>query len=277
VPRIQRISGPRRGARTRLLCAVAAVLLLVPASSVRPGPVPSPATFVVLQMNLCNSGLARSCYSSGRAVGEAAEKLRRHAADLVAVQEVCSGDLSGPGGLTRAMADRRGGPVSVAFTPAVDRDTDDSYRCTNGEPFGVALIHRGAGGQVHRARYASQDSTDELRVWMCTTVIDRRLTGCTTHLSTDRAVAVRQCRELMSVLGSPWVLPDVVVAGDLNLTSRPADPHGVGECAPAGYGRRSDGAVQHILFTPTVRSVGGGAEPMRWTDHPLLYATVRLR
>ena len=78
-----------------------------------------------------------------------------------------------------------------------------------------------------------QDSSEEIRAWTCVTVIPGRLTGCTTHLSTDPDVAMGQCKELISTLASPWVMPDVIVAGDLNLKYLPGRPHNVRDCAPA--------------------------------------------
>ena len=255
----------RRGARAALLGAAVLALAVLPASSA-PAPSDRPAgAFVVAQMNLCNSGLARSCYSFGAAVDQAAAAIRRHRPDLVAVQEICRGDLAA---LTAAMAASPGrGPVAVAFTPAVDRDTGTGYRCTSGEHFGIALLHRGSDRDVRSGRYASQDGSDEARVWTCAPVVERRLTGCTTHLSTNRAVARRQCRELATVLRSPWLLPDVLVAADLNLP--------VGDCPVPGYRLRGDGAVQQVLFTAGLRWVGGGTEPLPGTDHLLLRAAFR--
>jgi hypothetical protein len=146
----------------------------------------------------------------------------------------------------------------------------------NGEPFGVALMHRYYGREVHSGWYGSQDSGDELRAWVCTTVLQGRLTGCTTHLSTDPDVAMRQCHELVSILAAPWVMPEVVVAGDFNLRSEPGKPHNVQECVSANYDRRSDRALQQVLFTRNVRWVRGMDEGMRWTDHPLLYERFRV-
>ena len=261
----------RRGARAGRLAAVVLALAVLPASVPVP-PGRAAATVVVAQMNLCNSGLASSCYSFGAAVDQAAAAIRRHRPDVVAVHEVCRGDLTGPAGpgrLARAMADAHGaGQVGLAFTPAVDRDTGGGYRCTSGDLFGIALLARGAGGAARSGAYRSQDASDEARVWTCVPVLDGRLTGCTTHLSTVPTVARRQCRELVAVLGSPWVLPEVVVAADLNLTG--------GDCAPPGYGRRGDGSVQQILFSPGVRWVGGGSADLLGTDHPLLYGELAL-
>lgn len=269
-----------RGVRARLVCTVVTALAVVLTPSVRAAPVSAATMFVVLQMNLCNSGLAPSCYSSGRAVDEAAARIRRFPPDLVTLQEICHGDLygrAGLGGLAAAMADRYGSAhVSVDFVPAVNRDTGDWYRCTNGELFGVAVLHHDDGRELHYGWYRSQDSTEEIRAWTCSTVITGRLTGCTTHLSTAPDVAVRQCRELMAVLTSPWVLPEVIVAGDFNLTSGPGKPHDVEDCGSADYDRSSDGAVQQILFTRSIQRVRGGSEDMRWTDHPLLYGLFRV-
>jgi endonuclease/exonuclease/phosphatase family metal-dependent hydrolase len=263
----------------RLLCAAVAASAVVLASSVAAVPARAAETFVVLQMNLCNSGMATTCFS-GRSVDEAVEKIRRYPPDLVTLQEVCRNDVYARGGwgkLAEAMADVHGSErISVAFVPIVNRYTDDAYRCVNGEEYGVALLSRGSGHEVHRGRYDSQDSTDELRVWACTTVVQHRLTGCTTHLSTDPDVATRQCHELMSLLASPWVMPEVIVAGDFNLISAPGKPYNAQNCVPANYARRSDDAVQQVFFSRGIQWIQGRYESMRWTDHPLLYQKFRI-
>lgn len=231
-------------------------------------------------MNLCNSGMALMCYSSGKAVDEAVDRIHRHRPDLVTLQEICRDDLHarhGWGKLTRAMAARYGTDrVSVSFAPTLNRYTGAAYRCVNGEEFGVAMIHQDTGRGAHFGSYRSQDSTDEIRTWTCATVVEGRLTGCTTHLSTTPDVAVRQCRELMAVLRSPWVLPQVIVAGDVNLPAEPGAAYNVQACAPADYDHRSDGSVQHVLFSRNIDWVGGGYHAMRWTDHPALYQRLRL-
>ncbi|MEN3305302.1 MAG: hypothetical protein V7603_1504 [Micromonosporaceae bacterium] len=230
-------------------------------------------------MNLCDSGWARSCYSSGRAVAEAVAKIHRYAPDLVTVQEVCHDDVysaDGWGPLAQAMADLYGDAhIVVDFVPAADRRTDEGLRCVNDQFYGVATIHHDGGSDVHYGWYRSQDSTPEERAWTCTTVVVGRLTGCTTHLSTHRDVAMRQCHELMSILDSPWVLPDVVVSGDFNLTANPGRPHNVRDCVPAGYHRRSDNSLQQVFFS-NMSWIQGGYARMRWTDHPVLYEMFRI-
>src|SRR5215218_2894188 len=139
----------------RMAVAASAVVL---ASSVPAVPVRAATTFVVLQMNLCNSGLAIApCYSLGRAVDEAVAKLRRYAPDLVTLQEVCHDDLYARGGwgkLAQAMADLYGSEhISVDFVPAWNRDTNDAYRCLNGELFGIAVLHHDNGSELHNGWY----------------------------------------------------------------------------------------------------------------------------
>ncbi|MEN3308360.1 MAG: hypothetical protein V7603_4562 [Micromonosporaceae bacterium] len=282
-----RVRGGFRAVIAAAALAASAVVLTTSIHAVpaRARPVPPvgktiTTTFVLLQMNLCNSGMALSCYSFGKAVDEAVAKIRRYPPDLVTLQEVCRSDVyvrGGWGPLAKAMADLYGSDnVAVDFFPARNRYTNDGYRCVNGELYGVAVLHHFNGREVHGGWYDSQDPSDEMRAWTCTTVITGRLTGCTTHLSIDNDVAVRQCHELMSILASPWVMPEVIVAGDFNLTSQPGTPHDVQGCTLPTYDRRSDGALQHVFFTRDIQWLQGRYEAMRWTDHPLLYQRFRV-
>jgi endonuclease/exonuclease/phosphatase family metal-dependent hydrolase len=262
----------------------AASLPGVPARAAPDVPVPpgsevpyrAPAAFVLVQMNLCNSGMAvNSCYTFGRSVDEAAAKIRQYSPDVVMLQEVCRDDLYAGdrwGKLAQAMADVYGSEhVSADFAPAQNRYTRGPYRCVNGEQFGVAMVHHDGGRGRRSGWYRSQDSSDEGRAWTCATVIEGRLTGCTTHLSTNPDVAMRQCRELFSTLASPWVMPQVIVAGDLNLKDLPGKPNSVRDCAPATYVNKNDGALQQVFFSHGIHWVQGRYEAMQWTDHPLLY------
>jgi endonuclease/exonuclease/phosphatase family metal-dependent hydrolase len=250
-------------------------------SSVPPAPARATTTFVVLQMNLCNSGMARSCYSFGKAVDEAVANIHRYRPQLVTLQEICRDDLYGVHGwgkLAQAMADLYGSRhIWVDFTPAHNRISGDGYRgCLNGEQYGVAMIHHDNGRDIHRGWYANQGRGIEQRAWTCTTVIKDRLTGCTTHLTINRDAAMRQCRELMSIMTSSWLTPEVIISGDFNLTAEPGKPQDVQNCAPPGYGRASDDALQQVFYTRNIQLVQVRHEPMNGTDHPLLYEQFRI-
>jgi endonuclease/exonuclease/phosphatase family metal-dependent hydrolase len=265
----------------RLVCTAVAALAVAPVALVSAVPARAAAAFVVLQLNLCNSGMATaSCYTFGKAIDEAVGAIRRYQPDLVTLQEICRDDLYAPHGwgkLARAMAGLFGSEnISVNFVPAWNRYTNEAYRCVNGEQFGVAMMYHGTGRELGHGWYTTQDATDEFRAWTCATVIKGRLTGCTTHLSTDPDVAMRQCRELMSVLASPGVQPEVIVGGDFNLISAPGNRRNVHDCASGRFDVRNDDAVQQVLFTHNIRWVRGTHEGMRWTDHPLLYERFRL-
>src|SRR6476620_9457895 len=117
-------------------CVVLAVVL-ISAEPSRGGPTTPEGVQAdrvrVLQMNLCNSGLA-GCYT-GRSVSRAAAVIRAQAPDLVTLNEVCRADVPV---LERAM----GGAASAAFQPARNRRTGGAVRCRNGESYGIALLSR---------------------------------------------------------------------------------------------------------------------------------------
>jgi len=255
----------------------------VPAAPGQPAdgvPSRAPGSLVLLQMNLCNSGMAVSCFTFGQAVDDAAAKIRRHAPDLVMVQEICRDDLyagDGWGKLAQAMADAYGrDQVAVSFVPAKNRFTGGPYLCLNGEQFGIALMHHDGGRGARHGWYRSQDQSDEVRAWTCATVIEGRLTACTTHLSTHPEVAMRQCRELVSTLESPWVMPEVIVAGDFNLRSEPGKAYDIRGCLPGEYLLRGDGGLQQVFFSTGIQWLQGRTETWTGTDHPLLYQQFRI-
>jgi hypothetical protein len=233
-----------------------------------------PSTVMLLQLNLCNSGEA-SCFAGGRAVEEAATVVRRYAADVVTLQEVCQNDVGSddaPGPVARAMAEVHGDRVSVHFVPAKDPRNGRPYRCLNGQQFGNAVLHHHDGADRQGGWFADWNVGDEIRSWGCAEVIAGRLTVCTTHVSNHTPVTVPQCRELFRILGTAsWVLPRVVVAGDINL---PASR--LAECGIDGFHVVSDDSVQHVLYRGDVRPIRTGHEPLRWTDHPALFQVLRI-
>src|SRR5262245_40185737 len=99
-----------RGLRKSVIAAACLVLTagVMTASQAAAGRSP----FRVLQMNLCDSGIAE-CYT-GRSVTEAAAVIREDVPDVVTLNEVCQDDVST---LDRTLAGvTRGGPIVSAFT-----------------------------------------------------------------------------------------------------------------------------------------------------------------
>ena len=234
----------------------------------------------VLQMNLCDSGLA-GCYT-GRSVSAAAAVIRDQTPDLVTLNEVCRDDVSI---LERALAGSdRGDGTASAFQPARDRRTGASFRCRDGQPYGIGLVARlplpGRGFTSTRSGiYPIQDATDpEERAWLC--VDAGAFVACTTHLAdTSAQVAWAQCRYLVGA-----VIPGVraggfpapaVLGGDLNL--RVGGSPDVRSCLPAGDRRADDGGVQDIVVTPEfVIASPELIDLQATTDHPGLLATFTL-
>jgi endonuclease/exonuclease/phosphatase family metal-dependent hydrolase len=231
----------------------------------------APATQVrVLQLNLCNSGIA-ACYTGGRSIEEAARVIAAESPDLVTVNEVCDDDMRP---LERALARAvPGGKAVSAFQAARDRDTGDGYRCANGRQFGIGILSP-AGGI-----YPVQDADDpEQRAWLCLDVAAApAVTACTTHLAyTKREVAAGQCRylfdEVVAGMRARDGAPPAVVGGDLNLAGDDPDFR---SCVPEGSALADDGAVQHVVATPEfVVDTSRTIELRVDTEHPGLLVTL---
>jgi hypothetical protein len=254
------------------ICTAAAALLL---SGSGMSPEPAGKTFRVLQMNLCNSGIA-GCYS-GRSVNEAGRVIRDTAPDVVTLNEVCDADVEA---LARVMADVHGRAIASAFLAAPDRRTGGATKCLNGGDFGVGmLVLTPTPARTSGGIYPIQDVKDpEVRVWLCLQASG--YDACATHLaSTDAAVALAQCQYL---LGS--AIPDfrhfdgyqpAVLGGDFNLKS--GNTPDVRPCIPAGYLHYGDGDVQHILMTSPFTSGSIASMDLNGaTDHPGLLVTATM-
>jgi hypothetical protein len=238
-----------------------------------PRAIPSGYPFWVLQLNLCNSGLA-SCYDGGKSVPEAATAIQNSAPDVVTLNEICQPDVAQ---LSTALSALYAGDTVVwAFKAAGDRRTSAAYKCKNGQDYGIGLIVHvpGAysGHTVFSGLYASQDtSSAEERAWVCIHATGS-FYACTTHLaSTSGTVALAQCKDLMTNL-----LPGIqradggagptVLGGDLNLKYKGSPD--AQSCVPAGYFRKGDGDVQHIMATTTFAFSSSRTISMQHTDHP---------
>jgi endonuclease/exonuclease/phosphatase family metal-dependent hydrolase len=229
----------------------------------------------VLQMNLCDSGIA-GCYT-GRSVAEAASVIRAAKPDVVTLNEVCRPDVATLDQTLTSAVDADGGGVVVsAFQAAGDRQTADSYLCRNGQPYGIGLVvHIPAhpGYTVSGGLYPTQDLNDpEERAWLCLYAIGD-FYACTTHLAdTSRSIALAQCADLLrtiipAVRERNRAAAPAVIGGDFNLgTSGQAN---IAACVPAGYVWRRDGGVQYVLATADLVPASEHAIAMHGTtDHP---------
>jgi hypothetical protein len=221
----------------------------------------------VLQLNLCNSGIA-SCYT-GRSVAEAAELIRAETPDLVTLNEVCNEDVAA---LERAMAEVvPGGAVSSGFQAARDGISGQPYPCSNGQQFGVGVVARWPslpGSSPNTGIYPAQDPKDpEERAWLCMDVAAAPpVSVCTTHLAyTDRQVTLDQCRYLFDTVIAGMRerdgAPPVVLGADLNF--RAGD-----RCLPDDAALVDDGDVQHVVATPEFVVDSSREIDLRNSDHP---------
>lgn len=238
----------------------------------RPELLPSKYPFWVLQLNLCNSGLAK-CYENGTSVPEAATAIRNNAPDVVTLNEVCQPDVVS---LASTLASVYSGSTVVwAFKAAQNRNTNAPYKCKNGTDYGIGVLaHIPApynGHQVFSGIYASQDtSSAEMRAWLCIAATGNYY-ACTTHLaSTSGTIALNQCKDLTNnilpqVRASGGGYAPTVVGGDWNLKYRGSPD--AQACVPSGYYRKGDGDVQHILATTDLVFSSSKTVPMSHTDH----------
>jgi endonuclease/exonuclease/phosphatase family metal-dependent hydrolase len=265
-------------------CLVACVLVAgsagpVPASGAAGGP--PDRSVRVLQLNLCNSGLA-ACYT-GRSVRRAAAVIRAEVPDVVTLNEVCADDVAA---LERALAGAaRGGAVVSAFGPAVDRRTGEAFRCRSGRPYGIGLLVRlrsPARHSVVGGVYPVQDVRDpEQRAWLCVDAGGAVAAACTTHLDNNsRTVAHAQCRHLLRTevpaLRARSGAAAVVLGGDFNLRSGGSPD--LPSCLPAGVARVDDDDVQNVMTTPELAIVSSRPVGMDGTsDHPGLLVELAAR
>jgi endonuclease/exonuclease/phosphatase family metal-dependent hydrolase len=261
--------------RTYRVAAGACLAALTVACGTAPaGTAANAAPVRVLQLNLCNSGIA-GCYT-GRSVAEAAAVIQAEEPDLVTLNEVCRDDV-------RALEEAMPGGATSAFQAARDRQSGAGYRCRNGQEYGIGVVSRWpsvGGSAVDAGIYPDQVVADpEERAWLCVDVAaGPAVTACTTHLvDSSRPVAGAQCRYLFGTvvarLHARVGEAPVVLGGDLNLTSG-ADPE-LAACLPDGASFVDDGGAQHVVATAglTVRT-SRKIDMHGTTDHPGLLVTL---
>ena len=217
----------------------------------------------VLQMNLCNSGLA-GCYT-GLAVAAAVDVIRAQAPDVITLNEVCRADV--------AVLARASGAAASAFRHAMDRRTGEAVHCLDGEPYGIAVLTRRPAKLTTGGIYPTQDPTGpEQRAWLCLDTTD--FAACTTHLDNGNAAVARaQCDYLLgtafpSMRARGWPAP-AVLGGDFNLLGE------VQACLPTGNRRSDDGGVQNVVVSAQFGISSELRIDMRaTTDHPGLLVTL---
>jgi hypothetical protein len=287
---VRLVRGPRRAAALASLLVLSVGCLAGctadraasdPTSIGRPATAPVQTRVRVLQMNLCNSGRA-ACYSGGRAISLAMALIHQDRPDMVTVNEVCRDDVHV---LKEAMsAAFPTAAVASAFTSAKDRPTQAPVRCQNGQQFGDGVLVVVGSPVVGLRRYSGvypvQDLGDpEERVWVCIDLANR-FSACTTHTaSTDRTIALDQCRYMLNSAlprisrrdgGDP-----IILGADLNLAAHGSP--GPQPCLPSGYQRTDDDALQDVLVSPGAGVRSHSAIDMRGTtDHPGLLVDVVL-
>lgn len=249
-----------------LACAVVSLIVLAGSDAAHP------RQLRVLQLNLCNSGIA-GCYT-GRSVAQAAAVIRATAPDIVTLNEVCETDVSE---LALALVDtHHGGAVASGFQAAFNDLTHEPVGCVNGRRFGNGLlVHvRESSGTPLRAGgiYPMQHARDEYRAWLCLRPTDG-FAACTTHLPDgDGATASAQCSYLFGTIIPGLMARTTVIGADLNLGA--AD---VRACHPPSYSQVGDRGVQYVLATSDLRLEAVQLIDMRGaTDHPGLLATFTL-
>ena len=224
------------------------------------------AEFRVLQLNLCHSGVA-GCFKGDAVMVKAAAVIKSVAPTLVTLNEVCRKDLPALAAET--------GALDFQFTPALKAD-DKPVKCKNGEDYGMGLLSWAAPkwGKATHGVYAAQSSMTERRVWLCMGY--EGFVGCTTHLSTKGATALAQCKALVSgALAEAAAEGPALMAGDWNMKYK-GTPNAQ-DCVPAGFYRKGDGTLQHVLASQEFAFVETIVIDMEGsTDHPGLEVRMTL-
>jgi endonuclease/exonuclease/phosphatase family metal-dependent hydrolase len=226
-------------------------------------------SYSVLQMNLCLSGLA-GCQRYPRVMREAIRVIRASRPNAVTFNEVCKRDVA-------RIADRTGYRARFATVLYAGRPLPCRSPRGRGVFGNAVLVKAEITGSVDR-RFRTQADREKRR-WLCVATGGRRVTVCTTHLSSRgsaraRAANRRQCAEFADVLAARARRGPTIAAGDINRH---------GNCAPVGMWTRTDDraaqkpGIQHAygnrryLRRPVARVVRA-----RFTDHDFLHVRARL-
>jgi endonuclease/exonuclease/phosphatase family metal-dependent hydrolase len=252
--------------------AVAAVVLLAAVTSCQmtasdrgdaPRSATPGATFTLVQMNLCLSGLAGCFDKAGYPdiVDGTVARIRVAETDAVTVNEACRRDAVRIA--RRTDHDVRFVPVEYAGAPLPCVDPGGRGL------FGLAVLTRRPIVRAESEAFVAQAGLEERR-WLCVST-DDGVDVCTAHLETpdsNRADAANdaQCAELRRVLARR-ASRVVLFGGDLNRRNA---------CAPRGSWSRTDAAsdrlpgVQHIYGSPAFDDPVVRVRSWPFSDHDLL-------
>jgi endonuclease/exonuclease/phosphatase family metal-dependent hydrolase len=227
------------------------------------------ATYTLMQMNLCLSGLA-GCYPKVEypaAVDEAVARIRAARPDAVTVNETCRADVG-------QIARRTG--YHVRFSRVIyGGKLLHCVRPGGRGLFGDAVLTKAAIGRSDNHDFASQ-AGPERRRWLCVST-RAGVDVCTAHLNTRSAVEVAgndaQCAEVAALLARRAAARTVLFGGDVNRHR---------SCAPDGVWTRTDRAarqaagLQHVYGSAALRSPSAEVVPAEHTDHDVLLVRARL-
>ncbi len=264
---------PRLRLALSLLLATA-LIIVVGAFLHRPGRLGShqaaaatSSKYVLLQMNLCLSGLAQ-CFDRVQyplGVGEARVRIGQSHADAVTLNEVCSRDVHR---LARETGyHMRFATVRYLGEPLPCRDPGDRGH------YGIAVLTKSGIDTSTGGAYRVQDDVEQ-RHWLCVST-DDSVTVCATHLDVRASASTQkvndaQCAELSGVLARFDSSTALIAGGDMNRSS---------SCAADGMWVRTDGdaeqqpGLQQVYGSSRFSSAVATVVPMTYTDHDALVVT----
>jgi endonuclease/exonuclease/phosphatase family metal-dependent hydrolase len=265
-------AGRWRAGPAALLAAIAGVLAMALPGCSRPSEPtaaaarPSGATYTLVQMNLCLSGLAgcyaRVAYPAG--VTETIARIRDLHPDAVTLNEACSGDVA-------RIARQTGYQARFSRVIYYGRP----LRCIRPRDrglYGDGVLTRAPVERASSAPFATQDGPEQRR-WLCV----RTRAGvrvCTAHLAShepaEAAANAPQCAQLTAVLARDAASGPIIFGGDVNRLA---------SCAPHGFWTRTDASArqdpgsQQVYGTGALRAPSVRVLPATHTDHDVLVVT----
>jgi len=261
--------------RLMVLAAGACALVLALSGCASAGPSGAAAheptaTYTLLQMNLCLSGLA-GCYvkvAYPAVVDEAVARIRAARPDAVTFNEACQGDVA-------RIAQRTG--YHLRFSRVIyGGERLQCVRPGGRGLFGDAVLTKAAIERADNHAFRAQVGIERRR-WLCVTTRND-IDVCTAHLNTRSTVEITgndaQCAELTAILARRAAARTVIFGGDVNRHA---------SCAPHGLWTRTDASahqaagLQHVYGSPAFGSPSARVVLTTHTDHDALLVHARVR